>query len=372
MRLKIILLSMCITYSCSSLDKKNNAKEIIHPVENSVFDASNIAFKIDTNSYSNQLLDRIKNKKVTAKIGQLDGDLNEIFSSIDQVLVENEFVYILDKNNIKISKFSLNGEFVARIGNEGSGPGEYKHPLNISAYRNSLFISDRLFLIIKAEELSESDYKLTNYINLKNTLESACISNDNLIAKSITKLDSNKVNLLKSFDLKTKELKFTFGDPYKGTSDPVGRELLSEGIIGCNNDGIYLAKYISPYVYKYNQEGELEWVSEIDSYKPMRFKETIGEGMTFRWNNDDLFYSEYDSFHFFENRLIVQIQNYSNKVESDNFITKPEKIETYLIDTSNGSGEYLGNKIPDIYYIDETHLILRGNTKYPSIIIYKI
>ena len=78
-------------------------------------------------------------------IGEMDSDKDELifYMPADISFDSQGNIYILDSGNHRIQKFSPNGEYLATIGQQGQGPGEFQYPQSLAIDPDgNLYISD--------------------------------------------------------------------------------------------------------------------------------------------------------------------------------------------------------------------------------------
>ena len=68
-------------------------------------------------------------------------ELEDLLSVAD-IAVHGGVIYAVDGQEKKVFKYSLDGELVGSIGQEGAGPGEFAKPQRVSFYNNRMFILD--------------------------------------------------------------------------------------------------------------------------------------------------------------------------------------------------------------------------------------
>jgi hypothetical protein len=74
----------------------------------------------------------------------LETKKESLLQSIDKLIATNNSLYVLDDRTPAVLEFDMNGKFVRRFGNKGSGPGEYLMPkdITIDEERRNLWILD--------------------------------------------------------------------------------------------------------------------------------------------------------------------------------------------------------------------------------------
>lgn len=68
---------------------------------------------------------------------------SSLINKIDKVIIEDNYIFILDGfSTDKVKCFSKEGKFIRKIGNMGSGPGEYRNPVDIFIDGGFLMVYD--------------------------------------------------------------------------------------------------------------------------------------------------------------------------------------------------------------------------------------
>lgn len=63
-----------------------------------------------------------------------------LISSIEKIIIYQNYMYILDNFGKSVLVFDDQGKFISRIGREGKAPGEYINPINITIDENKQFL----------------------------------------------------------------------------------------------------------------------------------------------------------------------------------------------------------------------------------------
>ncbi|MEX0723092.1 MAG: 6-bladed beta-propeller [Gracilimonas sp.] len=373
-RIFVIFLLLTIVVSCSS--KNDGDKYIIHPSGENHLENEEISFEINNeenssmNKKKESILQKIQGRIKTAEIGTLDKSTKEIFSSIDQVIVNDKDVLLLDGHSMKLSHFNIRGDFIKSLQLKGNGPGEFTQPNSIDVFQDSIYITDRYFSVKKGsiEDLVLKDLRY----EFKTPLEQICISDSAIVIKSTT-INEKEPKLYQLYSIGQREKRLTFGDTYK-TSDIIAKEILSEGLISCQKEqkNLFGVLYSLPYIYSYKLNGEIRWVSEIEEYIPLKFREEKGRGMSTRWNNDTYIYDEYISMFNFQNNIVLQTERFESSIHSGEVKIESKEIYTYLINSADGEGVFLTKTLPKIAYLNDEYLVLKGEENYPTIEIFSL
>ena len=73
----------------------------------------------------------------------LETNDTNLVGAISKVLVRNNHIYIFDRNNGKISIFSIDGRHISTIDRRGAGPQEYILPIDMDVDKNgNIFVAD--------------------------------------------------------------------------------------------------------------------------------------------------------------------------------------------------------------------------------------
>ena len=97
-------------------------------------------------------------------IGNEEDDNCYFYGSIDIDVDSMGNIYVLDRKNCRIQKFSKNGHFLLTIGRQGQGPGEFEglHGLHLDN-RDRICVIDRRMI-----QIFNTNGELENYIGQKN------------------------------------------------------------------------------------------------------------------------------------------------------------------------------------------------------------
>lgn len=189
-KLVLITFLSVILFGCKY---KKNRKEY----KSTLVESYKLKTKIDSFYYKN-IFDGIK-------FIDLKEDKNNLFRSIDKIIVNNDYIYIFDRmGSNKVYKYNLNGDFISAIGNKGRGPEEYIK-LNDFDIKDSLFylndVTGGRILIYNSNNKFIKSYKLPFHVyNLKrlnNGNYLFYILKNNSSEKII--LTDNEFNLLKVY-----------------------------------------------------------------------------------------------------------------------------------------------------------------------------
>jgi sugar lactone lactonase YvrE len=73
------------------------------------------------------------------KFGAGDGE----FNNPTGIVVTADMIYVADRDNHRIQKFTRQGAFLWKVGTQGSGNGQLNMPYGVAVYNNNLYVADR-------------------------------------------------------------------------------------------------------------------------------------------------------------------------------------------------------------------------------------
>jgi len=206
-------------------------------------------------------------------IGEMDSDNDEVifFMPTDIGFDSQGNIYVLDSGNHRIQKFSSDGEYLATIGQQGQGPGEFQYPQSLALdTEGNLYVSDmgnRKIHVLKPgggelHTLQLTDLELGN-IRVTSTGEIVMgggggmmmigpggMNEDQDLGKLLAVLDSEG-NILKEFGEKLDYKDFLMnrtGNRYHFAVDKSGN--------------VYVAFDVQNRIEKYSPDGKLLWKSD--------------------------------------------------------------------------------------------------------------
>jgi len=314
-------------------------------------------------------------------IGSLN-DKEELFSEISDVeLYNDKYIFILDHNSYNLSVYNINGKFVGDKNTFNSLSKTIKKPSQIEIYNDKLFILDNFntihsFNVSTVDSLqieSHDQYKFDSFIN------NFCVQEKGLIINSPNLKGDNSNNFFHIFNADN-TVNFSFGTPYLA-KDPMTQEVLSEGIFTCskNQNELISTMYILPFINIHhitysNNDYHDKIVFKIEEYKPRKYREIRKESLKYRWDSSDIIFDKYATLNTFKNLAIIQSKrvksSYNKKINSVE--NETISIKTFAIDLKSNAAKYLGEKIPEIVFVNENYLVTKKDVEYPAINIYEI
>lgn len=198
------------------------------------------------------------------QIGELEGeDENYLFyrpNDIERDADEN--LYILDNGNCRIQKFDKHGKYLATIGRQGQGPGEFIFPMSIHIGNDgNLYIPEKYSERIKV--ISPDGKELKRFQLLGSRLTSIRFMKNGFIltatdAQRRSKAEDmvKETRLMSLFDEEGNFLK-EFGKLKDYNNDRLTYYGNTFGMALDKNDTIYVAFYEQNRIEKYSSDGKL-------------------------------------------------------------------------------------------------------------------
>lgn len=369
----IYILTLVLVFSSCTND---NNRYKYHPSDENFISSENIDHIISTYSENesidlledaNNLKNRYLNKSLVKEFGVIQGDQNQIFSSIDQVLIYENKVLVLDGNRRDIAIFDIDGSLIRRVGQRGRGPGDLFQPGGMALGGNKLYISDSDYTI-KSLDLNTTD-SLYVFKSINRIPTGICISNTNIIIRSLT-LEEDK-NLFDVINYNTGDNVNSLGEFYNSDYTLV-QTMLSDGIFACDpeSNSIIFTKQILPYIYSYSMDGEKNWIAKFDSFIPLTHRETENS-ISFRWDASEFNYDHYETLNLYQENILLQVKRVNSKVTEEIAQNEDVHLASYLIDVKSGDGMHLGNDMEKILYINENYIVTENNEMYPGFHIHR-
>lgn len=218
-----------------------------------------------------------KEAKVSLKFIKTVGDIE---SADDNILFymptamafdEEGNIYVLDSGNHRIQKFDAGGKYMATIGNQGQGPGEFQYPQSIDVDSNGmLFVSEsmnRRIQILTPEGKEQKTIKMIeDNIGLVRAFgsEQMLMGGTGLFSFGMGMMNEGKKALPKFLKILNMEGKVQrdFGRQHDFKDFLMNRMGNQFHFILDRNDNIYVAFDYQNRIEKYAPDGTLLWRSD--------------------------------------------------------------------------------------------------------------
>ncbi len=213
-------------------------------------------------------------------------NLNDEFLRVADVSIGvDERIYIKHYHSNSIRVYDKYGKFVYSIGRGGRGPGEFQR---IGAFE---FDDSEQYLYV----IDEFGFKIEVFQNTGNTFiydrsiyhsyikaTDICQLGDHLFISGYSISDTQEggdlpiSNPIARIHIETGNLETSFGYIYPSYSSFSNFSLrLSETMLSCNAQTQTVIGHLEyfPYLFGYNPEGEIKWISKLDGYVSVQFTE---------------------------------------------------------------------------------------------------
>ncbi len=168
----------------------------------------------------------------------------KFFQPTDFTVDNRGNIYILDYNKYKIKKFDSQGKFQTEFSGKGQGPGETENPISVVAFKDSIFISDKLtnkILVFNTEGEFLHDIFLAN--NLPDVFSPA---GDNFLGVALNYQEEKSGKLfftiaLNLYDSKLRKFREIFTQKTLFQMDKIENPFNSYPNFIGNGENIYLA-----------------------------------------------------------------------------------------------------------------------------------
>jgi len=372
---------------CSSKQKY----KIVHPTQENLslgskgYEIKASKSDLDKNeSDSDTLISVHRKMHKISSIGTSNSSQNEIFGHIEDTFIDSlHRVYLLDSRKQLIEVFSQKGEYITSLGEKGKGPGEFEYAHSITNYK------DRYLLIsngyrIEIYDISSKKIKFLKTLHLKIWAHSLCIYRNKLFihnnrlwdksdnfAKKV-KNDEN-IPMIQAYNFPSMKPAFSFGRSYR-SNNPSVVDRMTSGNLSCNRATstiIFIFNNL-PIIQGYSaKNGKLRWQSRIDNLNFPDFIEKNENGKT------TLTYQIPESHIMDQFSIPISFRNTYNIIQVHRSIIPTPSREgksitlTFLLNTSNGKGNYISKEIPNISSLRD-HLVATISSNFVVSNLYKL
>lgn len=161
----VFITLVSVLYGCTNTNQKDNFGNGVITVD----------FKDPQNIKSSDII----TKHTYIKLETSDSSL---FGSVNQIEILNDRIYILDKNKTNsIFIFSIQGEFIKRLGANGNGPGEFIAPQSFKIDpKGYIYVLDRVLNRLLKYQLSDLSFIEEIILPFPSPLSFSIINSDDL------------------------------------------------------------------------------------------------------------------------------------------------------------------------------------------------
>ena len=96
----------------------------------------------DSSNHCVHLFDGHDQDKFIKSIGTKGSNNGQFDKPISLAFDNNRCLYVVDNNNHRVQKFSMDGDYIVQFGCEGSSDAELKHPYGIAVHNGRVYVAD--------------------------------------------------------------------------------------------------------------------------------------------------------------------------------------------------------------------------------------
>lgn len=362
-RIYLLIFSLLFCYSCTNSGEKATTS---HPNKENLLsnDAiDNVIYQTtDGNLLDSNSLD------LYSEIG--DNDEHLLGKVITAKLIDSSKIVVLDDSKKRLRVFDTQtGKLQASLAREGRGPGELAQPTAMEIVDKNIMVTDRL-LKLSFYSTEDDSISFSDEVRIDYTPKRICAIGNFVFVSGIN-LKSHYT--IYKYDAETYDLLGQFHETYKSDT-PLVSMMLSHNLISCNlaSESILVVSPFLPYIYSYDTDGNLQWVSKLNEFYPLSATESIGSNGKPSLN---LSYNKNGLTDFY---LTLSAQNGSTfnflqilRTEKSNGESIASTQFTYKIDSKNGEGRLVSNERFRILSVTNDYLIVSSNEEYPTINLLK-
>lgn len=253
--------------------------------------------------------------------------------------IHNNKIYFCSQFEDEIVVFDIDGNYLARIGNFGQGPGDFSRPLDIFIYKDKIFISDNGNARIQVFSL---DGEFERQIKIINIMSDFVILKDKIFILSTDRtglIDRDNAYIFKIFNMKgelLKTIKKSFTSKYNNFIYD------NQVILRLVNNSIHCLQQYGTTYRIYNDNGELQKEFHL-SLNPLEDKEY--KKIKYLW--------AYKTFCVHDNKIFASYVG-KGKIIINVFDMEGKYLFSYLNNQNNN----------ELYSISDMKIIKRNKKKY--------
>lgn len=300
-----------------------------------------------------------------ASIGKIHGEQEEIFGRIEDAAIDSrDRVFLLDSGRRVVGVFSADGEYLATLGGRGQGPGEFENPRSLAIIEDQLLLVSHSFSI-EVFDIS-SDMKFEKTVQFERPVNSMCVIGDTLFIQSVGFTEEDEVpaenyrKMIHAYSLPSFDPLFSFGQSYQSRNPMIiGR--MSPGSLSCNEASsmvVFAFERMNVIQGYSSKDGSMQWVTRIDDLNTPVISETIRDGrpaMSYGVSESGLMDMLTTPVAIHEELMLLQVLRTSTELAVE------REFFTFALNTTNGMGSYVSDKIPEISAFNKNgYIISRG------------
>ena len=285
----------------------------------------------------------------------------------DAVLGEKQAMFVLDGAYNEVKVYDGQGEFSHTFGGVGRGPDEFQEPSGLAIGNGFIFVADR-HQRIKVFDARDNSYRGTKALDF--TPEDLCVLGDRLYVRGYRESGDSSGRLVHVYEATAADegILGSLGKAYESTNALV-RTTLSRGSVACVEEErtVVLAFDYLPVAIGLSLEGEIRWVTEVNSYKPAKLTETSRNGR-FALRHEALEPGTWvqGSVASGPGGLAI-LQMYEVQGSEERPL-----IHTFLLSSEDGTGTYAGSDLPRLFAFEEGRILGGTVRPFPQLLVLEV
>lgn len=347
----------------------------MHPTaENLAVDARTVA-KIGAGGRRSKTLqrfvDRFRELRTVRQVGVEDGAENEVIGAVESAAVDGHGrVLVLDRafQNVRVFDSERGGVIV--IGRKGSGPLDLRAAFSIwPVGRNGFAVADGVLGVKYIIAPTRDSVRLERIVPVRADITAGCGIGQTAAVYRTPSDETPVVAILGEGG----SLLRAFGSPYR-TDVPLVRSIMSEGVMGCSVNGrIAFALNFLPFVHMYQANGTKLWSFRFTDFRQGFQEERLrSDGRrSIGLAEKTKAYSSIARVTGADDGLfLVQVAHHT--VASRRLRSAFARLDTYVIDSSTGEGEYLTSQLPLVTQVIGRTIVTFSNEPFPQVTLMQI
>lgn len=312
-------------------------------------------------------------------VGSLDGGVDEAFGTIVDLDVSDSKIAVLDQSQMRVVFLNSELRVTGVLGRQGSGPSEFRAPINVSLAGDTLRVYDaalglKRFLVT----WSSSGVRPLSSVPPAVAVQHLCIRTEGIYAIAPSSLQPGRetrgdVEPLVSVLGADGRVSRTFGQSYASPSALV-RRIMSEGVIGCDARGRTVIGLVKlPFVTVYSEDGRAQRrfrLRDFDISSSLERPNSRGQ-MAIGLDPETQQMSAISRVLHLEGDIFaLQVSRFQLSRDRRSF---PEtEVHTYLLNVSTFEAVAVGTHLPRIGRVDGSYLYSFANDPFPRVIRFRL
>lgn len=368
-----LLLSAIFLFSCSSSPeteqtRSGNLTDVTHPTPENIPADDEVADVLVIGKHQNEkfslIIDQLSNIEEYASIGNLEGKEEEMFGRIEDVAIDSRNrIFILDFGRQVVEVFTTEGEHLTTLGRRGQGPGEFERAQSLITVEDQWLLVGNAFRIEVFDISGEMIFRES--VQLQRPVNDLCAVGNKLYIHSIGFTDDDGVseenyrNMIHAYSLLSFDHLFSFGQSYKSTNQFV-IDRMSTGSLGCNeaSNMVVFAFERMNVTHGYSADnGSLKWITRIDDFNLPAITESFQDGRpTISYSNPENGIMDMISAPVVIDKEYMTLQILRSPLGSPD----ERRYHTFVLNSKNGTGNYLNDEIPEISDYFDGYIVSSG------------